>query len=335
MYISYTILCVDIDEQEVWENESDVENDVISQENEVICQPSFNSESSESSRASSLLHWVIIFIFSLQAKYYISDSAIDVLFKFLYIFFSVLGRFSPFVAALSSDFPKSRCFARGRLGSKAKFRRYVVCRRCFSLSSFEDSKEKTGSRESSKRCSFVAYPKHPQLSRRAPCNTLLLKCIEVPSGRTLLYPHKVYCYKPLASTIQELLFRPGFILECEKWRNRVPSDVLRDVYDGRVWNKFQNVCGVPFLAAAYSYALILNIDWFQPYVHTVASVGVVYLAFMNLPRYLRYKRQNIILLGIIPGPNEPSHDINSFLKPLVSELERFWDGVHLKVPSTV
>ena len=60
------------------------------------------------------------------------------------------------------------------------------------------------------------------------------------------------------------------------------------VYDGRVWKHFQNICGSPFLAAGFSYALILNIDCFQPYVHTVASVGVVYLAFMNLPRHLRY-----------------------------------------------
>lgn len=125
----------------------------------------------------------------------------------------MLGRFSPFVAALSSEFPKSRCFPHGHLGSKAKFLRYVVCRRCVSLSSFEDSKEKTASHESSK-CCFAAYPKHPQLSRRAPCNTLLLKYIKIPSGQTFLYPHKVYCYKPVAFTIQEILFHPSFILEC-------------------------------------------------------------------------------------------------------------------------
>ena len=64
-----------------------------------------------------------------------------------------------------------------------------------------------------------------------------------------------------------------------------------------------NVSGTPFLSDQFSYGLVLNIDWFQPYSHTVASVGVIYLAVMNLPRHLRYKRKNMLLLGIIPGPS--------------------------------
>ena len=47
----------------------------------------------------------------------------------------------------------------------------------------------------------------------------------------------------------------------------------------------------------------------------------------NLPRKIRYKRENIIIVGIIPGPKEPKLTINSFLKPLVDELKEFWTGV--------
>lgn len=104
--------------------------------------------------------------------------------------------------------------------------------------------------------------------------------------------------------------------------------MLQDIYDGRVW-KYVN--GSLFLAAPFTYGLALNIDWFQPYSHTVASVGVIYLTILNLPRHMRYKRENILLVGIIPGPSEPSHDINPFLEPLVSELKDFWYGVPLKV----
>ena len=95
----------------------------------------------------------------------------------------------------------------------------------------------------------------------------------------------------------------------------------------KVWKHFQDFSGLPFLAATFSYALMLNIDWFQPF--------VVYLAFMNLPRHLQYKRKNKILLGIIPGPTEPHHGVNSFLKPLVSELKQLWDGVLMEVPRTI
>ena len=72
---------------------------------------------------------------------------------------------------------------------------------------------------------------------------------------------------------------------------------------------------------------MLNIDWFQPYIHTASSVGVIYLAIMNLPRHLRYKRKNLILIGIIPGPSEPAHDINTILQPLVAELKDLWQGI--------
>jgi hypothetical protein len=46
--------------------------------------------------------------------------------------------------------------------------------------------------------------------------------------------------------------------------------------------------GKPFFAAPYNYAFMLNVDWFQPFKHSIYSVGAIYLAFMNLPRELRF-----------------------------------------------
>lgn len=36
-------------------------------------------------------------------------------------------------------------------------------------------------------------------------------------------------------------------------------------------------------------------------------------------------------MGIIPGPREPEHNINSYLQPLVSELLTLWEGIKLQV----
>ena len=52
---------------------------------------------------------------------------------------------------------------------------------------------------------------------------------------------------------------------------------------------------------------------------------------MNLPRSLRYKRENLLIVGVIPGPSEPSHDINPYLQPLVNELLVFWKGQQMEV----
>ena len=77
----------------------------------------------------------------------------------------------------------------------------------------------------------------------------------------------------------------------------------------------------------------MNLDFFQPYKHVQYSMGAVYLTVLNLPRTLRYKQENIILVGLIRAANEPHHDLNSFLKPLVEDLLKFWDGIELYVAS--
>lgn len=96
-----------------------------------------------------------------------------------------------------------------------------------------------------------------------------------------------------------------------------------------MWNNFLLVDGCPYLSATYTYALTLNVDWFQPYKHSIWSVGVMYISIMNLPRQKRYKRKNMVLIGVIPGPSEPTHDMNSLIEPLVSELKEFWKGISL------
>ncbi len=89
--------------------------------------------------------------------------------------------------------------------------------------------------------------------------------------------------------------------------------------------------GLPFLAAPNNYIMILNCDWFQPYKHTQFSIGILYLVVGNLPRELRYKRENILIVGIMPGPNEPSKDMNTYLEPLVIEMEKLWNGTSITV----
>ena len=52
---------------------------------------------------------------------------------------------------------------------------------------------------------------------------------------------------------------------------------------------------------------------------------------MNLPRALRFKRTNVILVALIPGPSEPAHDINTLLDPLVNELSTLWKGITMEI----
>jgi len=122
--------------------------------------------------------------------------------------------------------------------------------------------------------------------------------------------------------------RPGFLEKCESWWTRdLAGNSMGDVFEGRVWKDFLDSDGDPYFSSSGNLGVMLNVDWFQPYKHTNHSCGVIYLVLMNLPREERFKPENVIIVGIIPGPKEPKGDINSFLKPLVDELIDFWDGV--------
>ncbi|KAL1925906.1 hypothetical protein VTP01DRAFT_7245 [Rhizomucor pusillus] len=87
--------------------------------------------------------------------------------------------------------------------------------------------------------------------------------------------------------------------------------VMYDVYDGRMWTQVPGPDSTPghhspFVNMPRSLLVTLNIDWFQafdkkgPY-----SVGAIYMTVKNLLRAERYQKENIILVGIIPGPREP------------------------------
>ena len=80
-----------------------------------------------------------------------------------------------------------------------------------------------------------------------------------------------------------------------------------------------------FLSSPFCYMLTMNVDWFQPFERGVYSLGAIYLTVQNLPRTERYKPSNLILVGIIPGPSEPSCNINSYLTLLVLELQEAWN----------
>ena len=107
--------------------------------------------------------------------------------------------------------------------------------------------------------------------------------------------------------------------------------MLGTVYDGRVWKSFVHHDNTPFLSEPFNFGLILNLDWFQPYKHLTYSVDVIYLSVLNLPCHLRYNEANTILVGILPGPHEPKHTVNTYLQLLVNDLLDLWRGIPMNV----
>ncbi|KAG2191745.1 hypothetical protein INT47_003105 [Mucor saturninus] len=152
------------------------------------------------------------------------------------------------------------------------------------------------------------------------------------SGSESRIPKRTYVYHSVIDSLKKFFRRPGFEDAINSW-NRGPKvdGVLFDIYDGIMWNEFQDIDGFPFVDTDRSLMLTLNIDWFQPFDGVTYSCGAIYLAINNLPREIRFKKENTILVGLMPGPKEAkTSEINSYLQPLVDELQSLYKGVKIQ-----
>ena len=233
------------------------------------------------------------------------------------------------------QFPQSFKMGLSRLGLKVdEFIQYTVCIKCDSVYEFAACTERNSfGHLVTKHCAHVSFPNHPMRTRREPCRApLLQKVCKNNSDCATFRPFKLYVYNPISNTLSRLFNRTGFSKMCEHWRQRHKNmEYMTDVYDGMLWQEWQVKNERDFLVSPFSLVTIINLDWFQPFTHVRYSVGVLYMVILNLPREERYKMENIILISIIPGPKEPKHTINSYLAPLVDELNDLWNGISVTI----
>ena len=300
-----------------------------------LCAADQMPSKNQGSIHSSLYQFILLFLFW-KAIFRISASAASFMIRCIKYFVGSLGKAFDCegIVAISNEIPYSIESIEHMAGlNKQSFVEYVVCPRCDTIYEFKDCiKNLPSGKTEAKTCRHVAYPNHPHRSRRTACGAQLLKK-QRNQRSSILVPIKVYPYRSLQTSLSRILSKPGFLEKCESWRQRstlVPDDTLADVFDGNVWKKFK---AETFFDTPHSYLLIMNVDWFQPYKRAIYSTGAIYLTLQNLPRELRYKQENVILVGIIPGPKEPKLTMNSYLTPLVEELKALWNGVLLPVQS--
>ena len=290
-----------------------------------------NEEEVESTIATTI-RWLLLYLLMWAATFGISGNAMDSLINFLHYVFQQLSQYNPFLLAFTAAFPTSLYMVRKYFKlDRDTFIKFVVCPSCHSLYNYEELLEMTDGKV--RKCSFVMFPKHTHRSMRKPCGHDLLKKVMLSSGHYKYYPLKVYCYNQLAKSLPNLLERPGMWDLCKQWQSRIiPQNTYADVYDGKVWKSFKWKDGNVFFSnSGCNIGLILNCDWFPPFDRTQYSVGVLYAVVLNLPRSVRFKPENLLIIGIIPGPEEPPLVMNSYLKPLTDELLDLWeDGIRIQ-----
>ena len=259
----------------------------------------------------------------------------DALFSFLCKLFRSIGTAT---SSILQDINLSYKSAVDLIGITKEYTEYVVCPKCHFLYLYKECVEsRANGQRNSKCCEFVAFPNHRYRHYRSMCGEMLLKQSKIMGGNVKLIPRNTYPYYSLKNSLASLISRPGFVELCEHWRERaqnIPSDILADVYEGNVWKQFCEEYN-RFLQYPGNFLLLMNMDFFQPFTHTTYSVGIIYCVILNLPREVRYKVENLIVISIIPGPHEPKLNINTYLKPFVEELQDLYKGVTLPCSSGI
>ena len=147
-------------------------------------------------------------------------------------------------------------------------------------------------------------------------------------------PKLLFPLPNLKIQINSLYQRPEFKQQLRKWTNRnVDNGILADIYDGKIWKNFPDISGTPYFtqgAADSHLGIMINLDWFQPFESSQYSCEAIYGVICNLPREIRFKKENMLTLGLLLGPSEVKlHKINHYLTPIVDELLEFWDGIEI------
>ncbi len=189
------------------------------------------------------------------------------------------------------------------------------------------------------RCCYTYAPKYhsgipiypaictdQRLPQSQPCGTNLtsVKVIKGKSVRSPLRPFPVQCFDTF---VGGLLSRPGIEDALEEMAAPRSKDVLVDIVDGDIVRSIEDITGQPFInpdSGEHRLVWAVSVDWFNPYLNKIAgktaSIGLIVLSCLSLPPGLRYKPENIYLMGIIPGPREPStSQTNHYLRPLVDK----------------
>ena len=237
-----------------------------------------------------LMKLLAMMLLTWQSTFKISDNAVTSLLlcirQFMWIVGNVLCANS--LTAFANNIPKTLFSFRKCTGIlRDNFLQYVVCPKCMTAYMLTETYElRWDGTKVCKTCGHIPFYNHPQQrsALRKKCSSALLRKATSSSGKEYVNPICSYCYKSVVQSLEGLVKRPGFGEKCEEWRKwKIPEGVLGDVYNGQVWQDYQYVDREPFLAEPNNLALMLNVDWFQPFKHAPYSVGAVYLVILNLP----------------------------------------------------
>ncbi|KAG8703013.1 hypothetical protein FRC09_004399 [Ceratobasidium sp. 395] len=196
------------------------------------------------------------------------------------------------------------------------------------------------------------------------CEGVLFVIRNLASGGRRRVSNLTYPYASVIAWLRHMLIQPGIAELMQTWRAHDDHGMsapvssqdwmhelnyqkpLGDIMDGWGWRSttaglhrtldpetgdIVDVSEVDppirFVSLPFGISFSMNTDWFQVTKEGNYSVGGCYLVINNLPRHMRFLRENISLTIVMPGPKEPSsYALDQMLEPLIDELLKLKQG---------
>ena len=141
---------------------------------------------------------IALFITFLQLCYRVSERGIELLLNLLKSLLLLLYSLNPNTSSLkmiAEKMPSNVCFLKKLVGKEreSEITLLVSCPKWHSVYQYKDCIVNRGGQTISLRFSYVEYPNHPHVRRRAQFGTVLMKSINKGSKSNLI-PRKLYPY---------------------------------------------------------------------------------------------------------------------------------------------
>ncbi|KAA1098509.1 hypothetical protein PGT21_050191 [Puccinia graminis f. sp. tritici] len=228
--------------------------------------------------------------------------------------------------AAISKLPKKIQTVMTQLDLDAEISRLVACPACFATYPVDSPPT---------FCTSTLTDELP--GRPSSCGTALLTA----QGSKPI-PCRYFSFQSLPNWLTHFMSRPGIedLLDQSLVTSRQTYDPssVSDIHESLRWKSFRGIDGLPYTTQSGNLTFGMFIDGINPYGNKAAgkhaSISFIVLVCLTLPISHRFLPQNIYLVGIAPGPKEPSlTQTNWILGPLVEDLKTLWSP-GFQLPST-
>jgi hypothetical protein len=138
-------------------------------------------------------------------------------------------------------------------------------------------------------------------------------------------PKKVFLYFSIIPCLKRWSAnKESELLRWHKEKHKQDAVMIRHSTDATQWWNIDSQ-NPEFAIDPRNIRIAMSTDGMNPSMNnSTHSTWPIVLMILNLPPWLCNKRKYIMTQGLIPGPQHPRNDIDTYFKPLVEDLKELW-----------